>query len=288
MTTAPNATIGRRKLRTALRKAREETGHTQEQVARAMEWSLSKLIRIEAGIVGLSTTDLKALLQLYRIEDATQVQALVELARASRKKPWWFEHKESLNPIYTKFLGLESGASTLRLFQSIAIPGLFQTGPYATEMLAGAWIGDPLSPETVDEWVAVRMARQREMLERTDRPEVVAVIDEGALRHVVAGPEVMRAQLDHLAELARHPHLTVHIVPFTAGVPLFLNSFVLLGFPDVEDTDVVYIENTQGQVVIEDQPRIGQYQAAFDRLRRSSLDPDESMDLIKQVAGELH
>jgi transcriptional regulator with XRE-family HTH domain len=286
--TTPNATIGRRKLRTALRKAREETGHTQEQVARAMEWSLSKLIRIEAGIVGLSTTDLKALLQLYRIEDTDQVQALVEFARASRKKPWWFDHKDSLNPVYTRFLGLESGASTLRLFQSIAVPGLFQTQAYATEMLAGAWIGDPLSAETVAEWVAVRMARQREMLHRADQPEVVAVIDEGALRHVVAGREVMRAQLDHLADLAQRPHVTVQIVPFTAGVPLFLNSFVLLGFPDAEDTDAVYIENTQGQVVIEDQPRIEQYQAAFERLRQSSLDPDDSLGLIKQVAGELH
>jgi transcriptional regulator with XRE-family HTH domain len=287
MNTPPNATIGRRKLRTALRKAREEAGHTQEQVARAMEWSLSKLIRIEAGIVGLSTTDLKALLQLYRIEDGEQVQSLVELARASRKKPWWFEYHASLDPAYTKYLGLESGACTIRHFQSIAMPGLLQTERYATEMLAGAWIGEPLSAEAVRDLVAVRMARQREVLDRPQPPQMVVVVDEGALRHVVAGTEGMREQLDHLADAAQRPGLTVHIVPFTAGVPLFLNSFVLMGFPDPEDTDVVYIENTQGQAVIEDQPRIEQYQNAFDRLRRSSLDPDGSLALIKRVAGEL-
>jgi len=287
MNTAPNATIGRRKLRTALRRAREDSGHTQDQVARAMEWSLSKLIRIEAGIVGLSTTDLKALLQLYRIEDREQVQTLIELARVSRKRPWWFEHKDSLNPVYTKFLGLESGASSLRMFQSIAMPGLFQTPTYATEMLANAWIGDRMSTETVNELVEVRMARQRAMLERADAPEVVSVMDEGALRHVVGSPDVMREQLDRLAEAAELPHVTLQIVPFTAGVPLFLNSFLLLGFPDPEDTDVVYIENTQGQVVIEDQPRIAQYQAAFERLRQSSLGAAESLALIKKVAGEI-
>src|SRR5262245_13105882 len=80
-TTAPNATVGRRTLRAALRRAREDAGHTQEQVAREMDWSLSKLIRIEAGIVGVSTTDLKALLDLYRIDDAEQVRSLIELAR---------------------------------------------------------------------------------------------------------------------------------------------------------------------------------------------------------------
>jgi transcriptional regulator with XRE-family HTH domain len=284
---APNATIGRRKLRTALRRAREEAGYTQEQVARAMEWSLSKLIRIEAGIVGLSTTDLKALVDLYRIEDADQVQTLIELARVSRKKPWWFAHKDSLDAVYTKFLGLESGASALRSFQSIAMPGLFQTRAYATEVSTQAWIGDPLSPATIEEWVTVRLARQREVLDRPEPLTIVSVLDEGVLRHVVGNADVMGEQLDHLVELAGRPSMTIQVVPFTAGVPLYLNSFVLLSFPDPEDTDVVYMEGTHGQVFVEDRTRIGQYQDAFERLRQKALDPAESVALIRKVAGEL-
>src|SRR6266536_1070418 len=185
MTNATNATLGRRKLRATLKRAREANGHTQEQVARAMDWSLSKLIRIESGAVGVSTTDLRALLQYYQIEDPTQVQSLVEMARASRKKPWWFAYRESLDVGYTTFLGLESGASSMRSFQSIAIPGLLQTQSYATEVSAEAWVGDPLPDQTVQEWVTVRMIRQQKVLERADPPSLLCVIDEAVLRRVV-------------------------------------------------------------------------------------------------------
>jgi transcriptional regulator with XRE-family HTH domain len=286
MTTAPNATIGRRKLRAALRRARDDSGLTQEQAARALEWSLSKLIRIEAGIVGLSTVDCKALLDLYGVTDAAQVQALVELARVSRKKPWWFEHKDSLDQDFTKYLGFEAGASTLRTFQSLTVPGLFQTPQYAAEITGGAWV-DPLSSETVDRMVTVRMARQREVFDRDEPPTLVSVLDEGVLRRAVGSAEVMYGQLTHLAAIADQPNVTVHVVPFAAGVPVYLNSFVVLSFPDPEDTDVVYIESTSGQQVIEEGIPVTQYKSTFARLVERSLNPDDSIDLIQKVAGEL-
>src|SRR3982751_2186993 len=59
--------LARRRLRQALRRARETAGLTQEHVAGEMEWSLSKVIRIEAGIVGVAANDLKALFRLYNI-----------------------------------------------------------------------------------------------------------------------------------------------------------------------------------------------------------------------------
>jgi transcriptional regulator with XRE-family HTH domain len=286
MTTAPNATIGRRKLRAALRRAREESGYTQEHAARALDWSLSKLIRIEAGIVGLSTVDCKALLDLYGVTDAAQIGTLVELARVSRRKPWWFEHKDSLDPVFTKYLGLEAGASTLRTFQSLTVPGLFQTPEYAAEVTGGAWV-DPLSDETVGRMVQVRLARQREVFDRAEPPTLVSVLDEGVLRRAVGSSEVMRGQLTHLAALAEQPNVTVLVVPFSAGVPVYLNSFVVLSFPDPEDTDVVYMEGTSGQQVIEDGNPIAQYKSTFERLVQKSLDPAESVALIQKVAGEL-
>jgi hypothetical protein len=287
MTTAPNATIGRRKLRAALRKAREDSNYTQEQAARALDWSLSKVIRIEAGIVGLSTVDCKALLDLYGVTDAAQVQTLVELARVSRRKPWWFEHKDSLDSVFTKFLGLEAGASSLRTFQSVAVPGLFQTARYARAMTGGAWIGEPLSADTVERLVTVRLARQAEVFDRDEPPTLACVLDEGVLRHVVGSAEVMHGQLMHLVELTGRPNVTIHVVPFNAGVPVYLNSFVVLGFPDPEDTDVVYIEGTSGQLVIEEGNPLAQYRSAFDRLVSRSLDPEDSVALIQKVAGEL-
>jgi transcriptional regulator with XRE-family HTH domain len=72
------------RLSAELRNKRELAQRTQKQVAHAMDWSASKVIRIEAGAVGISTTDLRALLAYYQIEDEKQTEELVELARVVR------------------------------------------------------------------------------------------------------------------------------------------------------------------------------------------------------------
>ena len=63
-----------------------------------MDWSLSKVIRIETGVVSISTNDLRELLRLYRIDDPAQVAELVELARIGRRKPWWTRYRDVVPP----------------------------------------------------------------------------------------------------------------------------------------------------------------------------------------------
>ena len=55
-----------------------------------MEWSLSKMNRIEKAKTGISTNDLKALLPLYGITDKERTEELVALARAARQSPQWW------------------------------------------------------------------------------------------------------------------------------------------------------------------------------------------------------
>src|SRR6266581_8429792 len=86
--------VQRRRLRTELKRARLEKGLTQEQVAKAMDWSLSKMIRIETASTGISTNDLKALLPLYDISDEERTEQLVVLARAARERPWWSAYRD--------------------------------------------------------------------------------------------------------------------------------------------------------------------------------------------------
>jgi transcriptional regulator with XRE-family HTH domain len=76
--------VQRRLLRAELKKARQESGLTQEQVATEMEWSPSKVIRIESGSSDISAWDLKALLKLYGVKVPEEVDLLVALARAER------------------------------------------------------------------------------------------------------------------------------------------------------------------------------------------------------------
>ena len=87
MPTYEDPSFYRRRVRDALRKAREAAGLTQRQAADILDWSVSKLVRIEAGTVGVSTTDLKALLNLYKISDEGQIKDLTEMTRASPRRP---------------------------------------------------------------------------------------------------------------------------------------------------------------------------------------------------------
>jgi transcriptional regulator with XRE-family HTH domain len=79
--------VRRQRLCGDLRKARRAADLTQEQVAAGMDWSVSKLIRIESGSVTVSINDFDALIRYYKIED----DALVELAheaRTAQRNPW--------------------------------------------------------------------------------------------------------------------------------------------------------------------------------------------------------
>ena len=132
--------VARRRLRLALRKAREAKGLTQAQVAEALDWSLSKVNRIETGEVTVSTTDLHALLRLFEVTDAAQVDRLVADARASRRRGWWDEprYRQHLTPAMLQLFQFETEATTIRIFHPTLIPGLLQTRAYA-EAALGVW-----------------------------------------------------------------------------------------------------------------------------------------------------
>ena len=94
----PSPVVQRRRLRAELRRARLEAGLTQDQVATAMDWSLSKLIRIENGTVNISTNDLKAILAHYKITDEERTAAFVALSRGARERSWWSGYRDVASP----------------------------------------------------------------------------------------------------------------------------------------------------------------------------------------------
>lgn len=286
MSAVQGPTVGRRRLRTALRRAREEAELKQETVAAAMDWSLSKLIRIEAGAVSVSTNDVKALLQLYRVADQRLVDELVSLARVARRRTWWSGLKDNLPASYASYIGLEAEASRLLYYQPINVPGLLQTEAYARAILP---VDGPegVPAEEIETRFTIRLTRQREVLGRTDPPTIHAVLDEAVLRRITGDPAVMREQLQHLAKLGAQPHIRIQVLPFTAGNNMVNGPFVVLGFPDPADTDVVYIESALVEDVIDRPESIGPYLHAFDSLASDSLSPAESLKLLDEVAGEL-
>jgi transcriptional regulator with XRE-family HTH domain len=282
----PSPAVQRRRLRTELRRARQQAGLTQEQVADAMDWSLSKVIRIEAGTVGISTNDIKALLRSYKIVDDEQVANLVTLARAGRERSWQSGYRDAVSPRLLQLIEYEAAASITRNFQPLLIPGLVQTEEYARVILTQ--FAGQATAERIDAQVEVRMRRQ-ELLERSDPPLAFFIMDEAVTRRLIGGKTVMRRQLRKLIDLAVKPHLTIEVVPFSAGVhPGLQGSFVIHEFPDPADDDVLYLENPQGDLISRDSPEeILHYREVFEALRKLSLGPDDSLTFLDKLANEM-
>jgi len=251
-----------------------------------MDWSLSKVIRIEKGTVSVSTNDVRALLQLYGVRDGRQVADLVELARAARKKAWWTAYRNEVPAHFGELIGLEAEASAHKYFQPIAVPGLLQTRAYARAVLSNIAPGQ-LTSEQIDTRIEIRMTRQREVLGRPNPPRLEIVLDEAVLRRIAGSTEVMREQLLHLVEVGASPNVVIQVLPFVAGVNTVEGPFLILQFPDPGDTDVVYIESALTGHMLDRPDDIGPYRRAFERLQETALKPDESLAMVAAVADEL-
>jgi transcriptional regulator with XRE-family HTH domain len=273
----------RRRLRTELRRAREEASKTQRDVADALYWSPSKVIRIESGQVAVSVTDLKALLDLYGVDDRSKIDELVGMARQSRKQPW-SQYRDVVTQEMATYYGYEASASIVRQFEVLFVPGLLQTEGYARAMLTGTFEEDE---KTISRRIEARLERQ-ELLNREDARELFFIVDEGAVRHVVGGPRVMAEQLERIVELGRRPDITFRIVPFTLGAHVgFQGPFVLLEFPQADDADVVYLEGRETASFRDDDAKTSQYLNYFFDLESKALEEDESLELMRKVIGEL-
>ncbi|MFF7247975.1 helix-turn-helix domain-containing protein [Embleya sp. NPDC008237] len=235
-----------RRLRALLRQTREARGFIQRDVAQEMDWSLSKLIRIETGQVNVSTTDLKALLQHYGVVEPSRVAEFIDMAKASKQRSWWYAYRNMLDTEAKVFLGYESSATVIRNFEPLLIPGLLQTEEYAHEVLR--ILNPPDFP--VDEMLALRMERQERLI-RPDGPTLHFIVDESVMHRAVAGPAVMRHQIRRMRELVDWPTITLRVVPFSAGLYSRARiAYQLMEFPDLEDEAVLFIENPSGDIII--------------------------------------
>jgi transcriptional regulator with XRE-family HTH domain len=240
MAHSQDPSVEARRLRSELRRARQDARLTQKDVADALDWSTSKLIRIERGAVGISITDLRALAAHYGMTDE-RAGELVEMARASKQPAWWTKYRHIVGPTMVTLLGYEGSATAIRHNNPGLMPGLLQTEEYARAIL-NTYVADKT---TIDDRVALRLERQA-IFDRNDPPEAVFVLDEAVIRRWVGGPSVMHAQLEWLKEVAARPNVTVQVIPFSAGEHVGIQgSFSLYEFPPDEDDDyVVFLEGS--------------------------------------------
>jgi transcriptional regulator with XRE-family HTH domain len=273
-----------------LRKERDRAGLTQDQVANDMDWSPSKIARIEAGSVSVSVTDLRALLNRYGVQNAKRVDELVDMARAAKRRVNWVDkYRDLLSSSLYELISLESEAFAIRYFHPTIVPGLLQTKAYAQAILRG--VVPQLGDAEVDAKVAVRMTRQEQVLQREESPvEVIAVLDESVLRRTVADPPTMAEQLNHLVDLTKQDTCTIQVLPLDLrrAHPAMIGSFVHLEFSGAGDDDVAFHEGPLGEVLVRDRPdEVTRYRKVHELLRELALDPADSRSLISELVKDL-
>lgn len=281
--------VARERLRLRLRELRDDSGLAVGAVARRMDWSASKLSRIEKGDVTVQPLEVRALLALYEFTDEGEIQELTGLARRSRTRQWYSKHK--LAGDFHRFVAYENEASTIRSWQIVYVPGLLQTREYATAISSIARRADPAS-ELVQARVELRLDRQRAFRERLRSaapPRLIAVLDESVLRRPVGGRAVMAAQLDHLLELAKESAYTFGITPLgLERHPGLGGTFELLEFAGTDDPDVFFAEAPGGTDDLRTDTEItAQYREVMTDLLASGLSGEAALDMIRGVRAGL-
>lgn len=289
MSSSSSPLVQRRRLRAELRQARQHAGLTQDAVAEEMDWSLSKVIRIETGAVGISTNDLHALLRLYDIQDTRRVRQLVALGREARRPAWWSKYRGAMPPAYFQYIEYETAASIIRSHETMLVPGLLQTEKYAIALAQRN--RTELSPRTVRTLVDIRMKRQDLLLNQTDSPQIFFVVDEAAIRRLAAEREIAAEQLGQLLEFAGRPRITIEVVPFRAGLIRGVSeNFSLLEFEEPSDRDILYFESARDQIFsYDDATELGEvssYRELFEELRAASLGREGTYRFLESIARE--
>jgi transcriptional regulator with XRE-family HTH domain len=277
-------TVGQIVLGLRLRALREQAGVTFDQAAGALSVNPTTVRRMEKAEVGLKPVYVEKLLQVYGVGQAESL-AFLSLVEEANNPGWWHRFRDVLPGWFSLYVSLEESASLIRSYEPHCVPGLLQTADYARALLRVGFPGAPA--EELDRRVALRMERQT-LLDDPQRVRLWTVVDETVLRRPVGGPEVMRAQLDRIAEAAAMPHIALQILPFANGPhPGMFGPFQLFRFDIPELPDIVYTESLTGAVYHDERADTMAYLEALDRMGAQAAPVSDTERILGAMRKEL-
>ncbi|WP_069772502.1 helix-turn-helix transcriptional regulator [Streptomyces sp. LUP30] len=269
--------LGRR-----LQERRQNAGASLEDAARALRVKPLTIRRLEKAEVGLKPLYVEILLDTYGA-GRQEIEEFVALAERANEPGWWHPYRDVLPSWFSGYVSLETGARTLRTYEPHYVTGLLQTPRYARGVLGGGFPSD--RDEDLQRRVDLRLRRQS-LLERADAPTLWAVLEETVLHRMVGGPEVMREQIDRLLEVSELEHVSVDIVPFTAGAHVGACApFTYFRFEEPELPDIVYTEILSGAVYLDQRSEVAAHLEAHNRMSLLTSDTD-SRALLNRMRKE--
>jgi transcriptional regulator with XRE-family HTH domain len=276
------ATVAKRRLSRRLAELRIKNGYTANQVCDKLNWGRGKVGRFEANVWKRpEMSDIRDLLRIYEVSDAER-QDLEELAVLARGRAWWREYGDVFGD--SEYPGYEADAARICVYMPLILPGLLQTPAYTeAHMLVGS---QPV------EWrrraLEVRTRRQQ-ILERGGgaAPELVAVITEASLMYRWGTQAERRAQVAHLVEMARRPHVELRMLRFADGPHPGMSSLIsIFDFPG-DEPSLVYLENDAMIQEVSGSAEVDAYAAIFERIREAALNVPATTARLKQLAETL-
>ena len=126
--------------------------------------------------------------------------------------------------------------------------------------------------------------KRQQLLTQPGAPELWTVLDEAVLRRPPGGPELMRAQLEHLLLMTELPNVTLQIIPFDAGPHAAAGGpFTILRFPEPDLPDLVYLEQLNSAVYLDDPDDVIDYVTIMDTLAVQAETDTASKDMIRAL-----
>jgi hypothetical protein len=150
-----------------------------------------------------------------------------------------------------------------RCYQSLIVPGLFQTPDYARGVLERAsrvWT----QGKGVDEAVAARMQRQGILYDPSKKFRIV--LTEAVLLYTVCSPAAMLGQIDRLMTVSMLPNVRLGVIPFERSTALAPeHSFW------VYDDDLVLVDTASASLNLQTPQEIELHMKMFESM---ALDAD--------------
>jgi hypothetical protein len=191
--------------------------------------------------------------------------------------------REAYPAFFASVVPFEREAVRIHGWELGAVPGLLQIEGYTRALIRSGRPRD--SVDAINRLVAARMERQ-EVVANENAPLLWYVLDEGALRHTVGGPAVMREQLDRLLDAADSPGIVVQVLLFTADNHAGTDGPISL-YEFANSPSVCYTEGYSGGRVVEEPAEVADLMTVISLIRASALSARDSRELIRRIRSEI-
>lgn len=283
MTKEPSPSVRRLQLGAMLRKFRTDAGQTTQDAADWLGIGDSAVSKIEKGRTAIKAQTVRSLGQLYEI-DADKLNHLLQMVRESNQRGWLAAYRGTVPQWFRQYAELESDAADIWNYEPEFVPGQLQTAEYVRALYRAN--RPDMDADEIERQIELRRERQ-ERTSGAHPPRFHLFINEAVIRRPVGDTETWRAQIERLIESSQLLHITLRVVPFSVGPhPAMSGGFVMMQFPEDTVPAFVYEESQRGGLYQDDPGDIDRYTGTIDGLVRVSLSPEETREILAQVANE--